>query len=147
MNLEILDLFQAGIGVYLLVFGIWGKGKIYENEFIKPGCEKKYHKVMRIFLCILGPLAILGAALSMFSLDPTGGMLVMICWGVTIAGFVLLIILTARLTSRNKPKVDENGKPKKNPAFDFDDDDEPAAAKPEAKIKAKTEAKGENKTE
>ena len=124
-SFDFLDLFQILIGVYMLVYAIIGKGKIYENEYIKEGSEKKYHKMMRISLAVLGPLALLGALVSIFNWDPTGT-LYLIIWGLTLVGFIMLIVMTTRLTDRQKKvsQPTEDGKPRKHPAFDFDDDEE-----------------------
>lgn len=124
MSTDFLDIFQAAIGVYMLVAAIIGKGKIYENEYIKEGCEKKYYTTMRVFLFILGPLAACGAALNIFNLD-SSGVFFFIIWGLTVAGFILLIVLTSRLTDKHKKSMPpaEDGKPRRHPAFDFDEDE------------------------
>lgn len=131
MDTSFLDIFQAAIGVYLLIAAISGKGKVYENEYVKEGCEKKYRKTMRIFMFILGPLCMLGAAANLFKI-PASDILFPVIWGLTVAGFIALIVLSSRLTDKKKKLAPptEEGKPRKHPAFDFDDEDEEAAEVP-----------------
>ncbi|MBR0026861.1 MAG: hypothetical protein IJP37_06860 [Clostridia bacterium] len=140
MNTSFLDLFQAAIGVYMLIAAISGKGKIYENEYVKEGCEQKYRKTMRISLFILGPLCMLGAALNLFKVDESG-ILFPIIWGLTVAGFIVLIVMTARLTDKKKKLAPptEEGKPRKHPAFDFDEDEDVAEVPAEEAAEDPTE--------
>ena len=140
MSTDFLDIFQAAMGVYMLIAAIAGKGKIYEQEYVKEGCEKKYRKTIRIFLFILGPLCMLGAALNVFKLDTTG-VFFPIIWGLTVAGFVVLIVMISRLTDKKKKLAPptEEGKPRKHPAFDFDEDEDVAEVPAEEAAEDPTE--------
>ena len=55
----LLDYIQIAIGIYMGFYAIRGKGKIYENEFVKEGMEEKYRKTIRLWLAIISPLIII----------------------------------------------------------------------------------------
>lgn len=54
MNFSLFDLFLAGIGVYALIAGIKGSGRLYTNQNVKEGCEEKIMKGQRILYIIVG---------------------------------------------------------------------------------------------
>ena len=127
MGTEFLDIFQIGIGVYLAFFAIRGKGKVYENEYVKEGMEEKYRKTMRLWLAVLSPMVILVGTLGLLGYNKGFGLNVpTILWALTIVGFVMLIVQTSKMTDKTKSRASAAGQqagPYRHPAFDFDDED------------------------
>lgn len=125
MGTEIFDIFQVAIGVYLLFFAITGKGAIYKNEYVKQGMEQKYYKTIRIGIAVLGPVVMLSGAIGMFNWDAPNGVFSLTVWGISLAGFIALMVMTSRLTVKQKDRPVAPPRPAgKHPAFDFDDEDE-----------------------
>lgn len=122
----LLDYIQIAIGIYMGFYAIRGKGKIYENEFVKEGMEEKYRKTIRLWLAIISPLIIIVGTLGILGYnDGTLTSPAMILWILTMVCFVLLLVQTSRLTDRTKAKAASAApaKPRRNPAFDFDDEE------------------------
>ena len=64
MDISIFDLFLGGIGLYAMISGIVGKGKLLRVENIKEGCEEKLMKGQRIMYAVIGLCMVLNAAMS-----------------------------------------------------------------------------------
>ena len=64
MDISIFDLFLGGIGLYAMISGIVGKGKLLRVENIKEGCEEKLMKGQRIMYTVIGLCMVLNAAMS-----------------------------------------------------------------------------------
>ena len=139
------SLFELGLGAYLLYCSFTNKGQLFRNDNIKKGMEKEYHRLIRLFGFILGPMMIALGAVDYLSgggtQNPTLRILMYVLWGLTMAGIVLLFVLTLRMTDRDKAKSSSNarktgsqGAPRA--AFEFDEEDtKKGDTKPEEKKK------------
>lgn len=61
------DFIIIALGVYVLVAGIRGKGRLYGTGKVKEGKEKLLHKTMRIIYCVIGVTMLLNGASSMLT--------------------------------------------------------------------------------
>ena len=66
-SISLFDVLMLGIGVYVLIGGIRGKGRLYSTGNVKKGMEEKYQKTMRLIYTILGVLMTLNGAVSCLS--------------------------------------------------------------------------------
>lgn len=76
MGISIFDLFLFAIGVYVLVSGIRGKGRLFTTQNVKEGCEEKIMKGQKIYYIIVGigmMLNGLSSLLISFLYDRTAG--------------------------------------------------------------------------
>lgn len=131
------SLLQLIIGVYLLYCAAMGKGKIFENDYIKvPRAE--YVKKLRILSAISGTILTVTSALEYFGVLVPGTTLGWISWAIGLASIIPMMVYSSKSTDREAAKAAAHrgsgqGKgqpmPAKDPlraAFVFDDEeDEP----------------------
>lgn len=63
-NISIFDLFLAGIGLYAVICGILGRGKLLQVDNVKEGCEEKLMRGQRIMYAVVGTFMFLNAVMS-----------------------------------------------------------------------------------
>ena len=63
-TLSMFDYILLAMGLYVLVAGIRGKGRLYNMENIKEGMEEKFFQIMRKIYIILGAVMTLNGLLS-----------------------------------------------------------------------------------
>lgn len=128
-SLSLWDILIAGIAVYLLVSAVIGRGKLFEEEFIREGMEKRHKTIVRITALIVG-LLMIGTVVIAF-IDKYDKMRIL-----KAAMFVcmLIVFITSMLMLRKcvdqeaKMKARDgrySGAAKKSPsaAFEFDDNE------------------------
>lgn len=127
------NLFQVVLSLWLLYYAVSGKGKIFENEYLKVP-RKQYVRVMRILSLITGLIMGLGAALEYFGVITMGSAGSWAVWALTLAGCLWLIIYNIRCTDRAKANAAARGQKtptKENPdplhaAFVFGNEEDQA---------------------
>lgn len=62
---SLMDYFLLAIGVYVLINGIRGKGRLFAVENIKEGYEEKFKKTMRAIYLPMGILMIINGGFSL----------------------------------------------------------------------------------
>ncbi len=62
--MEMFDYILLAMGVYVLVAGIRGKGRLYNMENIKEGMEEQFFQIMRKIYIILGAVMTLNGVFS-----------------------------------------------------------------------------------
>lgn len=124
---NMFSLFEVGLGAYLLYGALTQKGQMYKNDNIKKGMEEKYRKLMRLFGFTLGPMMLALGVVDYFSANNASlKTLMLVLWGLTMAGIVLMFVLTLRMTDRAKAKsgsgasARQKGAPRA--AFEFEED-------------------------
>ena len=128
-SLTVWDIIMLGIGLYALYMGITGKGRIYEEQFIKEGMEANYRMVVRIS-CIVVSLLLIGSGI-IAAVDAYGlySLIKNIIFGVAIVVIVAAMVATGRMTDKGAKKEAQEkamaGRDLKAPnsAFDFDDNE------------------------
>ena len=132
------SLLQLIIGVYLLYCAAMGKGKIFENDYIKvPRAE--YVKKLRILSAISGAILTATSALEYFGVLVPGTTLGWISWAIGLASIIPMMVYSSKSTDREAAKAGrttaEAAKakgqpvPSKDPlraAFVFDEEEEEA---------------------
>lgn len=126
-TLTIWDIILLGIGLYALYMGITGRGKIYETEFLKEGCESRYKATTRI-ACLVVSVCMVGSGV-VAAIDAYGAysLIKTILFAVGIAVLIASIILTNSMidkAARKEAQIKQSsGRDLKAPAaaFDFDD--------------------------
>lgn len=100
---EFLDLILGGIGLYVLISAILGKGALFKNEFLKEGTEEDFKKWVRI-CSITSGVALIGytvLAVCFGYLDWTS-----ICgyvlFGIGIIALVAILVISSRFTDKEK---------------------------------------------
>lgn len=63
-SISIFDVFLAGIGLYALISGIIGHGRLFTTQNIKEGCEKKIMVGQRVLYIIVGLSMVLNGLMS-----------------------------------------------------------------------------------
>lgn len=133
------SLLQLIIGVYLLYCAAMGKGKIFENDYIKvPRAE--YVKKLRILSAISGTILTVTSALEYFGVLVPGTTLGWISWAIGLASIIPMMVYSSKSTDREAAKAGrptaEAAKAKGQPmpakdplraAFVFDEEEEEEA--------------------
>ncbi len=131
------DYILLGMGLYVLVSGIRGKGRLFTAENLKEGMEEKFMKIMRVLYIILGAVMTLNGGVSLvkynfytfvpataesaatwtpsgdlgafsFLTIPVLNVLTYVCMGVCLACIVYMIIVIRKMTDRNAPRKQES---------------------------------------
>jgi uncharacterized membrane protein len=124
-----LDIVQLAAGLYLIWSAAWGKGKVYENEYIKVPRER-YVKTIRILCAITGPLLTASAGLGMAKVIEPGKTTGWISWAVCMAALVALAVYTSVSTDKEAAKAAQQATVQQakadslRAAFVFDDEDD-----------------------
>ena len=133
---NMFSLLQLIIGVYLLYCAAMGKGKIFENDYIKvPRAE--YVKKLRILSAISGAILTATSALEYFGVLVPGTTLGWISWAIGLASIIPMMVYSSKSTDREAAKAGRptaeaakaKGQPPKDPlraAFVFDEEEEEA---------------------
>ena len=127
--MEFFNIFEIGIGVYLLYAAVTGRGKYYENEYCKVPREQ-YVKVMRIFALVVGILIMIAPVLQLAGLMSEGSIWAWVLWGINMVGIAGMLVANVKMTDRERAKQGVKNtpeQPKHDPlraAFVFDDEDE-----------------------
>ena len=133
---NMFSLLQLILGVYLLYCAAMGKGKIFENDYIKvPRAE--YVKKLRILSAISGGVLTVSSALEYFGVIVPGTTLGWISWAIGLASIIPMMVYSSKATDRDaaragRPtaeaaKAKGQPAPSKDPlraAFVFDDEKE-----------------------
>lgn len=61
---SLMDYLLLAIGVYVLIGGIRGKGRLFTMEFLKEGYEEKFKKTLRAIYIPLGIVMLINGSLS-----------------------------------------------------------------------------------
>lgn len=98
------SLLQLIIGVYLLYCAAMGKGKIFENDYIKvPRAE--YVKKLRILSAISGTILTVTSALEYFGVLVPGTTLGWISWAIGLASIIPMMVYSSKSTDREAAKA------------------------------------------
>lgn len=132
-SFSLFDYILLGMGVYVLVSGIRGKGRLFTAENIKEGMEEKFMKTMRILYIILGAVMTVNGCVSLVkynfytfnpptaeaaaSWTPSGDLgafsfltvpvlnvLTYVCMGLCLACIVYMIVAIRKMTDKNAPR-------------------------------------------
>lgn len=128
-SMTIFDIILLGIGIYALYMGIVGKGKVYQNEFIKSGMEAQYKMVTRLS-CIGVALCMVASGI-VAALDGYGkyDLVGYILLGVALVIFIAGMVATGNMVDKKAKKEAEakrmQGRDMKAPkaAFEFDENE------------------------
>ena len=63
-SMNMFDYILLAMGLYVLISGIRGKGRLYTAENIKEGMEEKFHKTMQVLYIILGAVMTVNGVVS-----------------------------------------------------------------------------------
>ena len=125
---NMFSLLQLIIGVYLLYCAAMGKGKIFENDYIKvPRAE--YVKKLRVLSAISGAILTATSALEYFGVLVPGTTLGWISWAIGLASIIPMMVYSSKSTDREAAKAKGQPMPAKDPlraAFVFDEEEEEA---------------------
>jgi len=126
-------IFQLLIGVYLIYCAITGRGKLYENEYLKCSREQ-YVKTMRILAAITGVILTGSTALELAGVVPPASTVGWILWALGFLPILGMAVYSSRMTDREAARqgrktsaAAKDAAPTHDPlraAFVFDDDDE-----------------------
>ncbi len=128
-GISLWDIIILGIGIYLLVSAIIGKGKLFENEFIIAGKEKQHKTIVRIASLVVSILMIASAALAAFDKYGKLSTLKLIILGVMLAVFIAAMLMLRKCVDqkakREAQEAKYTGGPGKAPsaAFEFDENE------------------------
>lgn len=101
---NMFSLLQLIIGVYLLYCAAMGKGKIFENDYIKvPRAE--YVKKLRILSAISGTILTVTSALEYFGVLVPGTTLGWISWAIGLASIIPMMVYSSKSTDREAAKA------------------------------------------
>ena len=66
---KILTAAYVVIGLYCVVSGITGKGRMFENQNVAANKQEQFKKTMRIFLLISGPILSAGGIMELLNMN------------------------------------------------------------------------------
>ncbi len=123
---------QLAIGAYLLYAAITGKGKVFDNEFLKVPREE-YVKKLRILAAIAGVVLTVSSVLEMVGAVVPGSPLGWVSWALGLASILPMMVYSAKATDKAAAKANQRtaqsaaqksgGDPLRS-AFVFDEEDE-----------------------
>lgn len=132
-SFSLFDYILLGMGIYVLVSGISGKGRLFTAENIKEGMEEKFHKTMQILYIVLGAVMTLNGGVSLIKYNfytmvpatatspltwepkgdlgafsfltiPVLNVLTYVCMGICLACIVYMIVAIRKMTDKNAPQ-------------------------------------------
>ncbi|MDO5110786.1 MAG: hypothetical protein Q4E65_00610 [Clostridia bacterium] len=128
--MDFFNIFEIGIGLYLLYAAITGKGRYYDNEYCKVPREQ-YVKVMRIFAWIVGILIMVAPVLQLTGLMAETSVWGWILWLINMIGIAGMLVANVKMTDRQKAKAAQSAGTSSaakgkdlSAAFEFDDEDD-----------------------
>lgn len=92
--ISVFDLLIVIAGVYMIFWGISGKGSIYKTDNIKTNCVEKYKKIIKWFCLVGGALAVAMGALEHFKVEPLATILFYSLCAVVVAAFLVVLFFT-----------------------------------------------------
>lgn len=98
--IAIFDLLLAIAGVYMIVWGITGKGNVYRTDAIKDKYIELYKKTVKLFCLFGGAFAIAAGVLEYFQFNQLSAIFFYILCAIVLIDFVV----TGIWTDRNKGK-------------------------------------------
>lgn len=127
------SLLQVFIGGYLLYCAITGKGKIFDNDFLKVPREE-YVKRLRILSGISGTILLITSVLEYTGIVVPGSPVGWVTWALGFLSILPLMIYSSKCTDKEAAKANQattaqNAAPKEDPlraAFVFDDEENEA---------------------
>lgn len=122
------DVIIGLIGLYLIYSAIVGKGKLFQNEFVKEGMEQKHKTIVRITSLVIGILMLATVAIAFLDKYGEYRLATMIIFGVVLAAFLVSTLLLRRCTDLEAKRKAMNdryaGVSGKSPAAAFVFDEE-----------------------
>ena len=129
-SISLFDIIIAGMGLYLLYSPIVGKGKLFQNEFVKEGMEEKHKKTVRITSLGIGILMLAAVAIALFDKYGQYRIATLIIFGLVLVAFIISTVLLRRCTDQEAKRKAMNdryagGGARKPPAaaFIFDENE------------------------
>ena len=100
--IEIFDLLIVITGIYMISWGIAGKGSVYKTENVKAGCEEKYKKLIK-WSCIAGGFfAIAMGALEHFNIKALATVSFYLLCTVVVIDFIIILPLIDKNKLKNR---------------------------------------------
>lgn len=129
-SISLFDIIIAAIGLYLIYSAIVGKGKLFQNDFIKEGMEEKNKRIVRITSLIIGIMMLATAAIALFDRYGKYRIVSLCLFALVIIVFIISSILVRRCTDQEAKRKAMNDRyagsgPRKTPvsAFVFDENE------------------------
>lgn len=97
-TIKLFDIIIGGIGLYLIFSAIVGKGKLFQNDFIKEGKEEEHKKIVRITSLVIGVLMLATVAIALFDKYGEYRLVSVGIFGVVLVAFIISTILLRRCT-------------------------------------------------
>lgn len=136
---SLFTLLELFIGIYLLYCAVLGRGKVYENDYIKVP-RKEYVKKLRVLSAISGVVLAITGILEYAGVLVPGTALSWVFWGLGLASLIPMLVYSSKATDKAAAKAGRPtaeaakaaGKPAPaadplRAAFVFDEEDEPTA--------------------
>ncbi|MEG1547397.1 MAG: hypothetical protein RR232_05310 [Clostridia bacterium] len=127
---DFLNWFQIALAAYLLYCVVTGRGKLFDNKYVK-GDPKKYHVTMRILCGVSGTILLATSILELTGVVTVGSPFYWINWGVGFASIIALLaynlLKTDRAAAAEATKQAQAEYKRSDPlkaAFVFDDEDD-----------------------
>lgn len=128
-GLSLFDIVIAAIGLYLIVSAILGKGRLFDQSFVREGMEKKHKTIVRVTALVVGLLMLATAAIAAFDAYDKLRIVKIVLFGVMIVLFIVSAVLMSKCMDRDKRREAQEGrygaagKHSPDAAFDFDDNE------------------------
>lgn len=90
----IFDLLLAIAGVYMIFWGISGKGNVYRTETIRGKYVERYKKTVKWFCLVGGAFAIASGGLEYFHFNQVATVLFYILCFIVFADFIVTLLWT-----------------------------------------------------
>lgn len=123
-SISLFDVIIGAMGLYLLYSAIVGKGKLFQNDFIKEGMEQKHKTIVRITSLVIGILMIATVAIALLDKYGKYRVATLVIFGLVFIAFIISAILLRRCTdqeAKRKAMTDRyaGGGARKTPAAAF----------------------------
>lgn len=123
-SISLFDVIIGAMGLYLLYSAIVGKGKLFQNDFIKEGMEQKHKTIVRITSLVIGILMIATVAIALLDKYGKYRVATLVIFGLVFIAFIISTILLRRCTdqeAKRKAMTDRyaGGGARKTPAAAF----------------------------
>lgn len=128
-SLSLWDILIGLIGVYLLISAIIGKGKLFDDEFVKEGMEKRHKTIVRITSLIVGLLMLASTVIAFIDKYDKMRVLKVAMFACMLITFITSMLMLRKCVDQEaKRKAQEGRLPgarrkAPNEAFEFDDDE------------------------
>lgn len=123
-SISLFDIIIGAMGLYLLYSAIVGKGKLFQNDFIKEGMEQKHKTIVRITSLVIGILMLATVAIALLDKYGKYRVTTLVIFGLVFIAFIISTILLRRCTdqqAKRKAMTDRyaGGGARKTPAAAF----------------------------